>query len=449
MYAIVDIETTGGFAANNDITEVAIVLHDGSRVIDRFETLVRPNRTIPYYIQTLTGISNHLVSTAPTFEEVAHRIQRMLDGKIFIAHNVNFDYSFLKHHLAQCGHQIHCQRICTVRLAKKIFPGLISYSLGNLCRHLEIPILRRHRAGGDVDATVHLFDHLLRNRGREMIDQFLKRGSREQCLPPHLPKEEIDKLPYSPGVYYFHDRKDRVLYVGKARNLKYRVSSHFTNNGPGRKRQEFLRQVHRISYRACSTELMAFILESIEIRRLWPPYNSSLKRFTPVFGLYVYEDGTGYYRFAIERKRKTLAPLYTFNGLDEGRNLLHKLVKEFALCKKRCHLMTDDYPCGDECNHVEPPADYNVRVNAAITYLERILPTFAVIDEGKHPEEQSCILMEKGKFYGMGYVPVHHPVGELDELKTQLTPYPESDYIRGLVYQYADKFPDKKIVIAH
>ena len=457
MYAIVDIETTGGYASNNDITEICIVLHDGNQVVDRFETLVRPFVSIPYYIQRLTGIDHAMVSSAPSFDEVAHRIYSMLEGKVFIAHNVNFDYSFLKHHLSQAGYDLVAPKLCTVRLSKKVFPGLSSYSLGNLCRYFGITIENRHRAGGDTTATVRLFEHILKNDGGSHIAEFLRKGSREQSLPPHLPKEQVINLPYCPGVYYFHNQHGKIIYVGKAKNLKYRVSSHFTHNGAGRQRQEFLRNVHSITYQQCSTELIAFILESIEIKRLWPEYNNSQKRFTPTFGLYSYEDHNGYLRLVIDKKKPHLKALYTFNVLAEGHRLLRKLITKFNLCPKLCFLQVNDDPCTGfseqycfgACEKRESPHEYNVRLRQATEYLEKMLPTFALIDEGKHEAERSCILIEKGKFYGMGYVPTGLPVESLDALKPQITPYPENDYIRGLIYQYAERRPEKKIEFLH
>ena len=457
MYAIVDIETTGGYASNNDITEVCIVLHDGTREVERFESLIRPKVPIPYYIQTLTGITHEMVAYAPSFAEVAARIFSLLEGKIFIAHNVNFDYSFLKHHLLQAGFDLVSPKLCTVRLAKRVFPQLPSYSLGNLCRHFGITIQNRHRAGGDTNATVQLFEHMLKNDGLLHVADFLKRGSREQSLPPHLPKEQVINLPYSPGVYYFHNQHGKIIYVGKAKNLKYRVSSHFTHNGAGRQRQEFLRNVYSITYQQCSTELIAFILESIEIRRLWPEYNNSQKRFTPTYGLYSYEDNNGYIRLVIDKKKPNLKSLYTFNLLAEGHRLLRKLVKEFSLCPKLCFLQTNDESCTGlsegcchgACEKKEPPEEYNYRLQQAIEYLGKMLPTFAVIDEGKHGAEQSCILIEKGKFYGMGYVPADFSVNSLETLKPRITPYPENDYIRGLIYQYAERRPEKKIEFLH
>jgi DNA polymerase-3 subunit epsilon len=454
MYAIVDIETTGGYAANNDITEVAIVLHNGNYVVERYETLIRPVREIPYFIQVLTGISNAMVENAPGFEEVAPVIYEKLKDCVFIAHNVNFDYSFIKHHLELAGYELNTPKLCTVRLARKIFPGLRSYSLGKLCMHFGIEIQNRHRAGGDANATVELFEQMLRNNGLVHVQEFLKRGSREQYLPQFLPREEIEKLPYTPGVYYFHDQKGKVIYVGKARNIKYRVRSHFSHNGAGRQRQEFMRNIYSISYKSCGTELMAFILESIEIKRIWPRYNSSQKRFTAAYGLYSFEDQNGYLRLAINKKMSNQEALYTFQLLHEGHRLLRKLIQDFDLCPKLCYLQKDEGACVPVTNKVclgacekkEEVESYNQRVLLAKEFLRQYLPSFAVVDDGNDHEQQSCVLIEKGRFYGMGYIPLDITISNIDHLKEFITPYPENDYIRGLVYNYIEKRPEKKII---
>jgi DNA polymerase-3 subunit epsilon len=453
MYAIVDIETTGGYAANNAITEVAIVLHDGNRELKRYETLVRPGMSIPRYVQALTGISDEMVADAPYFEEIAPFIYEWLKDAVFVAHNVNFDYSFIKNQLKACGLELDCKKLCTVRLSRKTFPGAASYSLGRICQHLGITIPNRHRAGGDADATVKLFETILKAGGLEHIRGMLKGNSREQYLPVNLPAEQLEKLPMVPGVYYFHDQKGKVIYVGKARNLRHRVVSHFSNNKPGRQKQEFLRNIYSISHETTGTELMAFLLECVEIRRLWPAYNRSLKRFEPGYGLYVYEDRNGYSRLIVEKSKKQLQPVYTFSLLLEGQNLLRKLVREYRLCPRLCWIQKDndvcigltDLYCDGACEQRESPASYNERVEAAITALVKSLPSFTLMDEGRHPEEKSCILVEQGRLYGMGYLPTDVAIGDAEELKNYLTRYPENDYMRGLIYQFAEKWPGKRI----
>ena len=447
MYAIVDIETTGGYASGNAITEIAIAIHDGNQTVEYFETLINPQVPIPKYVQALTGITNAMISQAPLFNEVASKIYELLQDKIFVAHNVNFDYSFVKHQLAQSGLELDCKKLCTVRLGRKVLPGFASYSLGKLCRSLEIEVDQRHRAGGDTRATVKLFEHILKNDFQQEILGMLKGKSKEQHLPPHLPIDKVAKLPSTPGVYYFHNEKNKVVYVGKAKDLRKRVSSHFSNNKPGQQKQEFLRNIHNISYQVCGSELMAFILESVEIKRLWPIYNRSQKGFEQAFGLYLFEDAKGFKRLVIDTKKKHLQPLYTFNLLVDGHNLLKHLIVEYHLCSKLCFIDKSRGSTLAEQENLSVDL-YNERVNNALEHLAHALPSFAVIENTSLPKEenkQGIILIEKGRFYGMGYVSSDMSMKAVEDVKPHLTAYPENGYIRGLVYSYASKFPDRKI----
>ena len=453
MYAIVDIETTGSYAANNGITELAIVLHDGKMITDRFETLINPLVPIPPYIQALTGIHSGMLHEAPVFSDVAARVHELLKDAIFVAHHVNFDYSFIRHQLECCGYELDTKKLCTVRLSRKVFPGLAGYSLGKLCRDLDIPIINRHRAGGDADATAILFEKILKNDSQGAVRQMLYGKSREQYLPPNLPSEQIASLPYTPGVYYFHDQRGKVIYVGKAKNLRSRVCSHFSNNSPGLRKQEFLRNIYSVSWQDCGTELMAFLYECVEIRRLWPVYNSSLKRFEQTYGLYMYEDQAGYLRLTIEKKKQHLTAYYSFNGLSEGWQLLRKLVRQFDLCPKLCFIERGnencsgllDKSCRGACVHKEAAGEYNKRLMLALESLQSVLPSFVIRDRGRDTSEESIILIEKGRFYGMGYLDREMQIQDLEMLKERLTAYPENDYMRGLVYSFAEKWPDKSI----
>lgn len=453
LYAIVDIETTGGYAAANGITEIAVIVSDGKKVIRNFHTLLNPVYTIPKYVEALTGITNEMVEYERPFSSIADEIIELLHGKIFVAHNVNFDYSFVKYQLAKAGYELNCKKLCTVRLSRQILPGTPGYGLGKICKHLGIPIEERHRAHGDAHATAILFHHLLKCDKKGIIESMLKTKSKEQFLPPNIPSELIRQLPQQPGVYYFHDKKGKVIYVGKAKSLAKRVNSHFSNNKPNRQKQEFLKKIYNISYKTTATELMAFILESIEIKKIWPEQNHSQKRFEPTFGLYSFEDRKGYMRLCIEKKKKNLRPLYTFNLIAEGHGLLQKLMQQFQLCPKLCFLQAENIPCQllhekkchGACEQQESAKDYNKRVAECIRHLDKELPSFALIDNGLGQEEQSCILMEKGRFYGMGYVPADISITTIEELKYRITPYAENDYIRGLVYQHAARYPFKRI----
>jgi DNA polymerase-3 subunit epsilon len=450
MYAIVDIETTGGYAAANGITEISIFLFDGEKITGKYETLINPGQPIPNYISAMTGITDKMVATAPSFDTVADKIFNLLQDKIFIAHNVNFDYSFVKNHLKVSGFDLNSKKLCTVRLSRKIFPGLPSYGLGKLCHSLGIVINDRHRAGGDSEATTKLFSLLLQNDKEEHIKKSLQRNSKEWILPPNVPKEHFEKLPYTPGVYYFHNEKGKVVYVGKANNVRYRVNSHFSNNSEGRQKQNFMRHVYGISHQDCGTELMACILESAEIKKRWPIFNSSQKRWEDVYGIFMYEDQSGYHRLAIDKNRKRLNPVFTFHYLADGHAILRKLIKDFHLCPKLCFLQTDDQPCEayhdgickGACEHKESPVTYNKRIATACDAL-RTQPSFAIIDKGLGDDDRSCILVLDGSFYGMGYLPSDVQIMEPSSLKDHLTQYRENSFIRNIINGYIARFPQK------
>lgn len=458
-YAIVDIETTGGYAAANGITEIAIHIHNGKETIDTFETLINPQVNIPLYITTLTGIDNEMVSDAPTFAEVAEKVFNLLQGKIFVAHNVNFDYSFVKHHLASSGYIWSALKLCTVRLSRKLLPGYPSYSLGKLCQQLSISISNRHRAGGDVAATTVLFSILLQ-RDNGAIEAMLKRASKEQVLPPHLPKEHFELLPSTPGVYYFKDQKGKVVYVGKAKNIKNRVAAHFSGQNPNPQRQNFLRSIYGIDYTNCGTELMALLLEAAEIKRLWPENNRALKRFEAKYSLYLYEDQNGYLRLAIDKHKKFQQVLCSFGNINEAYSLVNKLISTYQLCPKLCSIQRvkgpclhyDNKTCLGACIGDESADSYNARMNKAISDLEDLLPSFILVNKGRTNEEKGCIWVERGKFYGMGYIDVNSDFIYPEDIKEQLTRYPSNDYIMHLIMSYAAKYPqavkklDKELV---
>jgi len=170
LFAIVDIETTGGFARGNAITEIAIILHDGKNIVDEYVTLINPGQFIQLKIQQLTGITNEMVADSPYFEEVADEIYSKLKGNIFVAHNVNFDFSFVYNQLSYFGFDFNPPKLCTVRLSRKIFPGKPSYSLGKLCQSLKIDNYARHRAYGDALATAKLFTLLVENDNNQLIN---------------------------------------------------------------------------------------------------------------------------------------------------------------------------------------------------------------------------------------------------------------------------------------
>ncbi|MBC7424545.1 MAG: nucleotide excision repair endonuclease, partial [Ferruginibacter sp.] len=257
-------------------------------------------------------------------------------------------------------------------------------------------------------------------------------------------KPDIMHLPGCPGVYYFHDEKGTIIYVGKAINIKNRVSSHFTHNDPNRKRQNFLRLICKVTFKECATELEAIVLESTEIKKLWPKYNYSQKQPAQKFALYMFEDNRGYQRLAIDKKKKNVPQLYNFNLLHEGLVMLKKMVEQFELNEKLCFI--DKTPFTEiELTQIEPPTSYNIKIKNAILALELQLPTFAVMDKGIKEEEKLCLLIERGSFWGMGYLPSSTTITSTSDLKNYLNPYADNDTIRNSIYSFVEKNPEKRI----
>jgi DNA polymerase-3 subunit epsilon len=445
-YAIVDIETTGGHAGGSRITEIAIIIHDGTSIIERWETLVNPQKDIPPAIFALTGIDNEMVRDAPIFDFISEKVLALLTDRIFVAHNVNFDYSFVRHELEQSGFQWTARKLCTVRAARKIKPGLASYSLGKLCHSLDIPLINAHRAGGDAAATALLFSRLLEWDTDGELKKMIKKSAPDQRLPPNLPPQDFEQLPETPGVYYFHNQEKKVVYVGKAVNIKKRVASHFVGNSITPQRQHFLRDIHSISFEVCGTELMALLLECTEIKNLWPTYNRALKRFEPQYGLYAYEARNGYKYLAVGKLVKFQSCIESFNSLYDGINCLRELATQFALDNRFCNY---GLPNEGELFQKEAETDlpevtlHNDQIEQALDHLVTNRPSFAIIDKGRTADEKSCIWVEDGHFFGMGYIHASLGFTEPSELKEHLTPYKSNHYIMQLLTAYAEKYPHK------
>jgi len=440
-YAIVDIETTGGNASGSRITEIAIIIHDGKNVIDRYETLVNPEKEIPISIFGLTGINNEMVANSPIFDDISEKVLEMLTDRIFVAHNVNFDYSFVRHQLEQAGFKWTARKLCTVRATRKIRPGLGSYSLGNLCSSLNISLENRHRAGGDADATAVLFSKLLEWDDAKTI----KNTAQDQRLPPNLPPEDFNQLPEKPGVYYFYNEVKKVIYVGKAINLKKRVASHFSGHKINSQRQNFLRDIHGISFEVCATELMALLLECTEIKSLWPTYNRALKRFEPKYGLYQYEARNGYKYLAVGKLTKFQSCIEHFSSLYDGINLLQSLAQQFELDQRFCKYCTvvEEVFQKNDFRDLPDVLLHNEKIENAIDFLLNSRPSFAIIDKGRSADERSCIWVENGHFYGMGYMTLDAVITDPSEVKNYVTVYRSNQYIMQLIYSYAAKYPGK------
>ncbi|MCB0665035.1 MAG: GIY-YIG nuclease family protein, partial [Saprospiraceae bacterium] len=261
-YAIVDIETTGGMIRRDKIIEIAIAIHDGNQIIEQFESLINPGRSISKQITMLTGITNEMLVDAPRFYEIARRIVEMTEGCVFVAHNVRFDYTFIKKAYQDLGYNYTRKQLCTVRLSRMLTPELRRHGLDALCHFYNISVHQRHRAMGDVQATAMIFEKLLNKGAANAVDEIINYGIKASRLPASISLEQLHDLPESCGVYYLYNEFDEVIYVGKSINIKKRIMQHFGDNTA--KANKLAQRVHDISFELTGSELVALLLEEQE-----------------------------------------------------------------------------------------------------------------------------------------------------------------------------------------
>lgn len=439
MYAIIDVETTGSYAAGNNITEIAICVHDGKQPVEWFESLVRPDKSIPAYITALTGITNEMVADAPTFAELLPKIASLTQDKVFVAHHVHFDYTFVRNGFAEHGMAFDRKKLCTVRLSRKIIPGLPSYSLGRLCAELGITHKNAHRAMGDVLATVKLFEHLLGSDKKNFVQQSLNRNSGETILPANLPRDKFSALPEEPGVYYFKDGKGKIIYIGKAANIKKRVRSHFSGNDSSQKAEAFKRQIYDVQFKRTGTELVALLLEDSEIRKYWPAFNKAQKNPARSFGIYRYEDQQGYFRLGVNRTRPGNSALQTFGRMSDARNALSRLVDEFELCAALCGMGRYCEQCAREdktCFADLSAQEYNQKVDSALQQFNKAQKKCAILGRGREDGEQSVVVMDGERYLGFGFLDSGIDGRPFEEIAEEIERYPESSTIRNILHKH-------------
>ena len=412
LYAIVDIETTGHGQKGQKITEISALIFDGKKVVDEFTSLVNPEQNIPTFITNLTGITNAMVRNAPKFYEIAKKVEEITKGTIFVAHNVNFDYNIIHAEFKSLGFDFKRKKLCTVRLTRKIIPGLPSYSLGNICTAEKIPINGRHRAKGDAEATAELFRRLILRDDNFTINSFLNPKSRQATLPPLLDKIVVDKLPETFGVYYFKNLAKEVIYVGKANNIKQRVISHFYDKK--KKEQNMCLETADISFVKTGSELLALLLESSEIKHIYPKFNRAQRRAGEAIGLFSYEDQKGIIHLAYNRLKLAPNAIMKYYSVAECRTHLESLCAEFELCPKYCHLQTNVSSCFHfqlkECKGIccdkESVEEYNKRVKVAINSLGIGAENLVIKETGRTKNEVGFALVLDGIYKGIGYLDI-------------------------------------------
>ncbi len=456
LYAIIDVETTGGRADRDKITEIAIALHDGEKTIDTFSSLVNPERSIPYNITKITGITNEMVSDAPKFYEIAKEVVEMTKDAIFVAHNVRFDYGFIREEFKRLGFTYTRKKLCTVKMSRKVFPKIKRYSLENLIRHFKIQVQNRHRALDDVLATVVVFEKIL-DAENNSLKHFINRGIKESKLPNNITLEFLQNLPEACGVYYFYNELKEVVYVGKSINIKRRVMDHFADQT--RKGERIQQQVHGISYTLTGSELVALLLESDEIKKLQPRINRAQRAVRYPYVIHHYENQEGYICLDIARvtakTRDRLNIVAEFAKAASAKGHLKQLLYEYQLCLKLCNLENGRGKCFyrqidqcfGACESVEPSESYNERVQEANNALDKTFAeSFFLVEEGREVGEKAVVLVEAGIYRGFGFIEEDLVQGTIEDLKEVIKDYQNNKDTLKIIRNYIRNKKVQKIV---
>jgi len=426
------------------ITEIAIIVTDGQEIISEYQSLINPERSIPYHITNITGIDDSMVQEAPKFYEVAKTVIEKLEGCIFVAHNVNFDYNFIKEEFRSLGYPFNKKKLCTVKLTRSTIPGLRSYGLDSLIDHFGLSVDSRHRAYDDTLATYQIFNHVVNDLVDEYhIDKLINMGLDASVLPKGMDIDQVHDAPETPGVYYLSNQHDRILYVGKAKNIKKRIFQHFRKISI--KSNNIYNYVDKLHYEQTGNELIALLLELYEIKRLSPELNKSMKRQNFNYAIYYNPKATnGKKAFIINKNNKAndhkYEKLKLFSSKASADGYAQHYILENEICTSLFKSRSKEYACHctEDCDlfFISAEEPIEMFINDIKNEFE---DDFVILLPGRNDDEQSFVMIHEKKFWGFGYVPLDETITSREHWNDYISYqfwYPEAN---GIIKNYMTK----------
>lgn len=451
MYAVLDIETTGGKFNEEGITEIAIYKFDGHDIVDQFISLVNPEIPIQAFVVQLTGINNAMLKLAPKFHEIAKRIVEITNDCVIVAHNAPFDYRILKTEFRRLGYDFNAKTLCTVELSKILLPEQPSHSLGKLVRALGIPIADRHRASGDAIATLKLFKLLLEKDMQNLIVSELIKSEISKGIAPKL-QDILDHLPSNTGVYYIHDTSGKIIYIGISKNIKKRLTHHFT--GVTIICKKIQAEVFNVTYAETGSELIAQIKEAEELKTNDPILNRNQAKKSYHFALYAETDKNEYLNLKIGKFDRNKSEILLFSSPAEAKNALIQIMSNYQLCQKSTGIFqnnitcyqNDNVGCNGNCQKQNLPNEYNIKVQEFIAKNTFQNQNIIIVDRGRSISEKSAVLVENGICIGYAFYDLNYQIHKIDILKNILIPVENKIDIKCIVQRYLRKSKSYKII---
>lgn len=372
--SFVDIETTGTSARHDRIIEIGILRVEGDKIVKKYNQLINPETYVSPFITQITGIHPEDLESAPTFEVVKDEVYELLQDSIFVAHNVHFDHGFLKNEFRRFDMKLALKQLCTVKLSRTLFPEHRHHNLDAIIERFDIHCSNRHRAYDDAHATWQFYQKLSHLFPSEILDQTLEKQIKRPSIPTRIQPELVDTLPEGPGVYMFYGERDVLLYVGKSKNIRKRVMSHFSSDHRITKDVNINRQLKRIETIPTAGELGALLKEASLIKKMQPMHNVSLRKKHKFVTLFQDTTKNGYFTVRLETReqitKKDLPSLLEIcTSKKQAKELLKIKATEYHLCEKLLNKSKSSDPCFgyklDTCNgaciNKENPLRYNIR----------------------------------------------------------------------------------------
>lgn len=426
-FAFLDIETTGGSATSDRITEIGIRFWRDGEVVGEWQTLVNPQTRISPFIENLTGINNALVADAPVFADIADDLRQQLDGKVFVAHNARFDYGFIKSEFRRLGQPFSARVLCTVKLSRKLYPQYRHHNMDALMARHHLAEVQRHRAMGDVTAMLAFFCHALDDVGRDTLSQAVALLLQRPSIPSHLPHDILLDIPSGPGVYRFYGENDALLYVGKSTNIQQRVASHFSGDHNSSKGVRISESLRRVEWTETAGELGALLLELKEIKTLSPLFNRRSRAVKQLISVELAANADGYFQARLVREIEPhrLGDYYgLFRSIGEAEKALQGIAAKNELCNKLLGLeAASEGPCFQyslgrcrgACHGGEDVIRYNLRMQIAFHNLRLTTWPWAgpvgIVEENRNGDRTDILVI-----YNWMHITTIHQETELSEL---------------------------------